>query len=74
MLESKVADFMNTPETGNGGAITAALFLKEFVQNTKNWLHLDLMAWNLRARPGRPIGGEAMALRAIYKMLKDRYA
>lgn len=72
-LDSKTADISNDPDSGYGGAITAALYLKEFVEHTKNWLHLDMMAWNLRALPGRPVGGEAMAVRALYALIKERY-
>ncbi len=74
LLRSKVADLVNSPETGNGGAITAALFLKEFVKKTKSWVHFDMMCWNTRERPGRPVGGEPMALRAMYSLIKKRYA
>jgi leucyl aminopeptidase len=35
-------------------------------------VHLDLYAWNPRARPGRPEGGEAMALRALYALIAER--
>jgi leucyl aminopeptidase len=70
----KVADLVNSPESGNGGAITAALFLKEFVKKTKKWMHFDLMAWNNRERAGRPVGGEAMAMRAVYAYLKKKYS
>ncbi|MEZ4648463.1 MAG: leucyl aminopeptidase family protein [Candidatus Eisenbacteria bacterium] len=71
MLESPIADLNNAPEGGYGGAITAALFLGEFVRETTPWLHVDLMAWNLRAKPGRPAGGEAMGLRAMYSMIES---
>lgn len=70
---SKVADLVNSPESGNGGAITAALFLKEFILRTKHWLHFDLIAWNTRERSGRPVGGEPMAMRALFHMIKNRY-
>ena len=59
MLDSKTADINNVSEGGMAGAITAALYLEEFVDRTTPWIHLDIMAWNLAARPGRPIGGEA---------------
>ncbi len=71
LLESRIADIHSTGEGGFGGAITAALFLQHFVPKGMAWTHLDLMAWNSRARPGRPIGGEAMGLRSAYAMLKD---
>jgi leucyl aminopeptidase len=64
-LESKVADINNVSPGGYGGAITAALFLQEFVDPGVPWAHIDLMAWNLSARPGRPVGGEAMGLRTL---------
>ncbi len=72
-LNSNIADINNAGIDSYAGAITAALFLKEFVGNDTPWMHFDLMAWNLRARPGRPQGGEAMALRALFEYLKERY-
>ncbi|MEJ2131214.1 MAG: leucyl aminopeptidase family protein [Gammaproteobacteria bacterium] len=74
MLDSKVADVANASPTGQGGAITAALFLKEFVPNETAWAHFDLMAWNSKARRGRPEGGEAMGLRAVFAYLRTRFA
>ncbi|APZ43634.1 leucyl aminopeptidase family protein [Acidihalobacter ferrooxydans] len=73
MLDSPIADLVNSAASGFGGAITAALFLDAFVPKSVDWLHLDLMAWNQRARPGRPRGGEAMGLRAVYALLERRY-
>ena len=70
LLDSKVADLNNVSEGGYGGAITAALFLETFVAKAKAWIHIDVMAWNLAARPGRPAGGEAMGLRAIYGLIE----
>ncbi len=73
MLDSKIADIANASDSPHAGAITAALFLKEFVPAGIPWAHFDLMAWNLKARPGRPEGGEAMALRAVFGWLEERY-
>ncbi len=67
------ADINNASTDGYGGAITAALFLKEFVPDNIPWLHFDLMAWNLKPRPGRPQGGEAMAIRALFDYLCVRF-
>ena len=72
-LDSQVADINNVSEGGHAGAITAALYLGEFVSPTTPWLHLDIMAWNESARPGRPVGGEAQGLRAIYGLIADRF-
>ncbi len=71
LIDSRVADVHSTGEGGFGGAITAALFLEHFVPEDLSWAHLDLMAWNNRSRPGRPIGGEAMGLISAYSMVKD---
>ncbi len=72
-LDSKVADLNNISDGPFGGAITAALFLEHFVTETAAWAHLDMMAWNLKARPGRPVGGEAMGLRALFAMIEERF-
>lgn len=74
MLKSAVADLNNAPDSGYGGAITAALYLKEFVKHTHSWLHVDMMAWNLSKRPGRPVGGEAMAVRALFHLIQEKFA
>lgn len=72
-LDTPFADINNCSIDSYGGAITAALFLKEFVPDTIPWIHFDLMAWNVRPRPGRPQGGEAMALRALFSYLLERF-
>ena len=72
-LSSTVADISSTGSAPNGGAITAALFLEHFVEPDIPWAHIDLMAFNKSARPGRPEGGEAQGIRGIYAMLKKRY-
>ncbi|PSN17163.1 leucyl aminopeptidase [filamentous cyanobacterium CCP5] len=73
MLESKVADLSNIGNSSYGGSITAALFLQEFVKPAIPWVHIDLMAWNLRSLPGRPEGGEAMGIRAVYELIRRRF-
>lgn len=73
MLDSSIADLANASDSSYAGAITAALFLKEFVPNDIPWAHFDLMAWNLKTQPGRPEGGEAMVLRAVFGWLEERY-
>lgn len=71
-LHSEVADLVNSASVP-GGAITAALYLEAFI-NDCPWVHLDVMAWNRRALPGRPTGGEAMGLRAVFEYLRTRYS
>lgn len=72
-LKSDIADLVNSVPTPFGGAITAALYLEAFVDNTP-WVHFDVMAWNRRSLPGRPVGGEAMGLRAMFNYLRNRFA
>jgi leucyl aminopeptidase len=73
-LDSPTADMNNVSAQPYGGAITAALFLREFVSKKTPWIHIDTMGWNTENLPGRPTGGEAFALRAIVTMLERRYA
>ena len=72
-LDSDVADINNAGQSRFAGAITAALFLKEFVSDHIPWAHFDIYGWNPAKRPGRPVGGEAMGLRAVYAMLAKKY-
>lgn len=72
MLKSDIADLVNSSPSSYGGAITAALYLKRFVSD-EPWLHFDVMAWNLRKLPCRPVGGEAMGIRAMFDYLQTRF-
>ncbi len=72
-LKSHIADLVNSAPSPYGGAITAALFLQEFIGTTKQWIHLDTMGYILKAKPGRPKGGEVMSLRALFTFLKTTY-
>lgn len=72
MLDSDIADTANAGG-GFAGAITAALFLQKFVPDEVRWAHLDTYAWRGSAKPGRPKGGEALGLRAVYGYLADNY-
>ena len=73
MLESKVADLVNSASSGYAGAITAALFLNNFLEDSSNWVHFDVMAYNLNTTPGKPEGGEGMAMRAVFAYLEETY-
>jgi len=72
-LASKVADLSNVSAAPFAGSIIGALFLKRFVTATPTWLHVDLYAWNAKERPGRPIGAEAQGVRALYRLIRERY-
>ena len=71
-LKSKIADIANTGPGGLGGAITAALFLSRFIENREAWAHFDIFAWTSHASPGRPVGGECQAARAIFHFIESR--
>lgn len=71
-LDSDIADLCNIDNVGRGGAITAALFLQEFA-GEQPWVHIDAMGWNMSSQPGRPVGGEAPAVRALFRALAGRF-
>ncbi len=71
-LASKIADLNNVASGAFAGAIFGALFLKRFVTDSP-WVHIDLYAWNSKDRPGRGVGGEAQAVRGVYRYLVERY-
>jgi leucyl aminopeptidase len=73
LLDSKVADLNNVSDGPHAGAITAALYLQEFVEPGIPWAHIDVMAWNARSRPGRPEGAEAQTLRALYAHISQQF-
>ena len=72
-LKSPIADLNNAAKSPFAGCITAALFLEHFVEPDIPWVHIDTFAWNQADRPGRPQGGEALGLRALFRYLQDRY-
>jgi len=72
-IKSLVADLTNSAKGSYGGAITAALFLEHFVSENTPWVHIDTFAWNQSSRPGRPEGGEALGLRAVFHYLLSRF-
>jgi len=72
-LASRVADLNNVSSTQFAGSIIGALFLRRFVTRTRNWLHGDVYAWNARERPGRPPGADPHTVRALYRLIRQRF-
>lgn len=72
LFDSAVADMNNSGDSGFAGSITAALFLKRFVEKARAYVHFDIFAWTPVARPGRPKGGEAQAIRALFDVIRRR--
>lgn len=73
LFKSDIADMTNCSTVPQGGAICAALYLQAFVNKNTDWVHFDIMAWNTRKLSGRPVGGEAFGVRAVYEYLQTRY-
>jgi leucyl aminopeptidase len=72
-ISSKVADINNVSGSTFAGAIIGGLFLRRFITESPDWLHLDLYGWNPKDRPGRPVGAEPQAVRALHALLVERY-
>jgi leucyl aminopeptidase len=70
-LKSPIADMNNVSSKPLAGSVVAGLFLQRFVGAGVPWMHIDLYAWNDQTRPGRPEGGEAMAMRALFALAQE---
>jgi len=68
--KSEVADIANIPSTRYGGAITAALFLEEFVNNIA-WVHMDIAgpAFLAKSNDLGPKGGTGHGVRTVLNLL-----
>jgi leucyl aminopeptidase len=71
MIRSSIADIMNSGGRW-GGAVTAAMFLKEFAEDTP-WLHLDIAgtAWMEDNKPWIAKGPSGIAVRTLVEFAKD---
>ena len=67
-IEPGIADLDNAPSGGQAGAITAALFLRRFVESAR-YIHFDIYGWNATAAPGRSKGGMGQGARALFEAL-----
>lgn len=75
LIRSKVADIKNTGDGRWAGAITAAKFLEEFVENVP-WAHIDIAgpAFAERAKGFRDAGGTGVMLRTLVRFLEPSVA
>jgi leucyl aminopeptidase len=73
MIDTPLADVNNAGQGGFAGSITAALYLRRFVEKAKTHVHFDIFAWVPNAKPGRPKGGEQQGMRALFSYLNERY-
>ena len=76
LLDGKISDINNVSSGPFAGSITAALFLRRFVEKTTTgksaWAHFDIYGWNPSSKPGRPEGGEAQTARLLYDLIEAR--
>jgi leucyl aminopeptidase len=72
-LSSNHADLNNTG-TSPAGAITAALFLNEFVSSKTPWIHIDHYAWEPYGRAGRAKGGLDQSLRTMLAFIEQNFS
>ena len=72
-LDSQIADVSHISASPMAGSITAALFLGRFVEQCDSWMHIDVYAWRLKPAAGRPVGGEAQSIRALYTYIEQTY-
>jgi len=68
MIEPGIADLDNAPSGGFAGSITAALFLRRFVEHAP-YMHFDIYGWQPTAAPARPKGGAGQGARALLQAL-----
>jgi len=73
-LSSSIADVNHISAGGFAGSVTAALFLRRFVKNVDDWVHLDIFGWAPKPRPGRSLGGTDQGIRATFMMLKQKFS
>lgn len=75
LLESQIADFVNTSANKNGAAITASLFLSKFIEekNKKKWLHFDIAGPSYRQETWAyySYGATGVAIRLLLKFMED---
>lgn len=71
-ISARHADLTNAPSGGMAGSITAALFLKRFVEPGVSWAHFDIFAWSPKEKPQTPVGAEAQAIRALFDVIAAR--
>jgi leucyl aminopeptidase len=66
MIKSTIADIQNVGSSKGAGAVTAAMFLKEFAEDTP-WVHLDIAgtAWLDDAKPWAAKGASGVAVRTL---------
>ncbi|MDB5510320.1 MAG: Leucyl aminopeptidase [Hyphomicrobiales bacterium] len=73
LLDGKISQINNVSNGPFAGSITAALFLRRFVEGATSWVHFDIYGWSPKTKPGSPEGGETQTARLLYDLLETRY-
>ena len=71
LIEPQIADLDNAPSGGFAGSITAALFLRRFVEKPEKYIHFDIYSWQQNAGVLGPKGGITQGPRAILLALDE---
>lgn len=72
LIEPGIADLDNAPSGGQAGSITAALFLRRFVEHAGSFVHFDIYGWSNSDAPGRPKGAAFQGARTILEVLEQK--
>ena len=72
LLDGKISTLCNVSSGPFAGSITAALFLRRFIEKAKAWAHFDIYGWNPSTKPARPEGGDAQTQRACSMVSSKR--
>lgn len=70
-IKSPIADLVNSSKLPYAGAITAGLFLQQFVADDIPWVHFDVFGWHADATPGREVGAAVSGMRAVLQYLQQ---
>ena len=73
LLDGKISTLCNVSSGPFAGSITAALFLRRFIEKAKAWAHFDIYGWNPSTKPARPEGGDAQTARLLYGLIESRF-
>jgi leucyl aminopeptidase len=72
LIDGKISTINNVSQGPFAGSITAALFLRRFIDKAKAWAHFDIYGWNPSTKPGRPEGGETQTARLLFDLIEAR--
>jgi leucyl aminopeptidase len=75
LLDSPIADVKNISSSRYGGSITAALFLKRFIEDDTKWAHIDIAGPAFAERKMNSIneyGATGFGVATLYELIKNK--